>query len=512
MQKITEYAGVSFESMVSDAPAFGIIKLNAVQEFNKPLRKINMQFYVDNSGSMSDICGDGRTKMQHVNFSVSQIIRKACDGATSLVNVDIKTFDDSIVPVISTPLNSETVEEIVTKVNKIFPTGGTDIYSVLKLEASLQEEKEEETDRVFILLSDGQDMTHLGRDALIQMAAQINPVTHVIMIGVGDDHDSVLFKSIINNRTTGHYTPVSNVENISIAMSELVYGILNKILKRPTITVTNGEIYSWSMNKWTNCIKIDDIVTGRKKTFNVRSATPLQFTATLDGIAIDGSKFVLDILEVHYDVVLTYDRYRHKTMELLGESVTAGSMNFSEIKGLKTRLKNMMVELKAYMDQNNLRGDKGYQVLCDDIFTCHQTIGSAHGIMYAGARQTSQGSQSIYTNQAADLSRMAMPRMMRGITCGISQMMEEDDLPPMLPPSMMRGVNYCIQTMQQEHEAIQHMEGVCEEVEEKEEDDVYKLDEDEDDVVNDPMLNHKMLASDDSPYSNPTEIAFIRKI
>ena len=44
-------------------------------------------------------------------------------------------------------------------------------------------------------------------------------------------------------------------------------------------------------------------------------------------------------------------------------------------------------------------------------------------------------------------------------------------------------------------------------VEEKEEDIEY-----DDAAVDDAMSNHQMLASDDSPYANEMEIAFIREV
>ena len=509
---IFEFAGASFESPALDAPTFGIIKLNATETVIPcENRALDFQIRIDNSGSMSDACSDGRTKMQHVNFTVSQILRKL--GESSIPSsANIKTFDETIIEIIDGSINPDTVEEMVIRVNKIFPNGGTNIYSVLHLEENAQHASE---DRVFILLSDGQDTTGFGRDKLIRSAAQIHPNTNVIMIGVGNDHDASLFKGIVNRRTCAHYTPVSNVEDIAIAISELIYGILNKVLKRTTITVFNGEIYSWSANKWVSSITADDIVVGRKKTFNVRSTSPELFRATVQGVRVASEEvFTMEIVDAEIGVDLTYEKHRHATMELLGESVLADQMNSVEIRELKLRLKNKMIELKAYMDEHKLRDDKRYQVLCDDIFMCHQTMGSAHGTMYAAARQISQGTQSIYSNQRDLTGRIScmnttIPKMTRGLTEWVDEM-DLEDLPP--PPTFRREVSHCIYQMSQEEDGIDDLLATIKSnfqphppviMEEKEEEDIEE---------DDTMSNHQMLASDDSPYANAMEIAFIREI
>lgn len=514
-QSIFENMGVSFESPMADAPTFGIIKLDAKEEHaeysNLFHRKIDIQIRIDNSGSMSDICSDRRTKMQHVNFAVSQILRKISEGQI-FTTVDIRSFDDAMVNIIEDRLNLDTVEEMVYRVNKIFPNGGTNIQSVLALETKHQAPNVN-ADRVFILLSDGQDTTGSGRDKLIRTAESIDANTNVIMIGVGNDHDSTLFKGIISKRGSGHYTPVSNVEEISIAISELIYGILNKVLKRTTITVANGEIYSWSKNRWVNSIQIEDIVIGRKKTFIIRSNTPELFSARLEGISVeDADKFEIDITNIQFGSDLTYDKYRHRTMELIGESVMADEMSSLAIKELKVRLKNMMIELKAYMDENKLRDDKRFQMLCDDIFMCHQTMGSVHGTMYAAARQTSQGTQSIYSNQR-DLSGMRTPQLNRGITGFVSKMNQDDDYDELLcPPRMTRGVTCGIHQMSQDQE-LDDMD-LDSFMKKYNHPTIAEGDEDADtDVVEvDAMSSHQMLASDDSPYANIKELTFIREV
>lgn len=463
---------------------FGVIKLDSVEESFQVPNNLDMDIQVDHSGSMGDRCNDGRTKMQHVLFAVGQIIRKTSEKLVQ-TNISISSFDDTVTKIVENQqLTPYSVDQIVIQSSNIAPCGGTNIRSVLETEVI--HVKSNDADRVFILLSDGQDTTYCGHQKLIQLGADIDANTHVVLFGVGNDHDSVLFKGIVNKRVSGHYRFVQNVEDIAVVVSEILYGVLNRLLKHVVLTVSGGEIYCWVDNTWKSCIQIDDIVIGRKKTFNVRSPDPANFKVHIQAVG-----FEHDITEILMDQDLTYDVYRQRTMELLYESSNRSNRN--QTAELKTRLKNMMIELKAYMDANQLRGDKRFQVLCDDIFMCHQTMGTVHGLMYASSRQTSQGSQSIYNNVLS--TPLRMPRQQRNVMFSQVEDDEEFDLPPV--PIMKRGVSHFIATMTEEEEDDEVVQTIG---------DIYPSLF----VAKDVMDTHIMLASDDSPNSNIPELEFIR--
>jgi AraC-like DNA-binding protein len=64
---------------------------------------------------------------------------------------------------------------------------------------------------------------------------------------------------------------------------------------------------------------------------------------------------------------------------------------------LKIELKNFMDEMKKFMEDNNLNDDGIMKNLCDDIYISYRTFGTKFGAMYNAARQTSQGTQRLYT-------------------------------------------------------------------------------------------------------------------
>jgi len=85
---------VDFEKIIEGVPTFGKIKLN-INKFPITKKHLDLEFNIDNSGSMSDRCADGRTKMEHMNFTVENILRYLQEHKVS-ATVCVNTFDDKI--------------------------------------------------------------------------------------------------------------------------------------------------------------------------------------------------------------------------------------------------------------------------------------------------------------------------------------------------------------------------------------------------------------------------------
>ena len=58
-----------------------------------------------------------------------------------------------------------------------------------------------------------------------------------------------------------------------------------------------------------------------------------------------------------------------------------------------------------YMEDNNDKQNKFIKMLCDDIHISQKTLGTKYGRMCISSRQTSQGTQRIYTVNTTPLDR-----------------------------------------------------------------------------------------------------------
>lgn len=450
---------VDFEKIVECIPTFGKIKLN-INKFPITKKHLDLAFNIDNSGSMSFSTPDRRTKMEHMNFTVENILRYLQEHGVS-ATVCVNTFDDKINNIIkSQELSSKNIEDIASQIRKIRPMGGTDIGEVLKMEAAFVKPENYSSERIFLMFTDGQAANGIiDKSTLKKLSDKISETTTIVTIGCGTDHDYELLSSIASRRNS-NYKFIGKLEEAAMACGEVLDKILNKILKNVEITVQNGEIYDWKTNIWTNKIQTENIVGECDKTYNVRSLTPTELSITITGTIVETDEpFEYSITDKNMDQDLKKDEWRQKTLELLYEvneyNKTRGRQP-DLAKELKSKLKELMVNMKKYMDDNMLRDDLFMKMLTDDIFTAHTTFGTAHGHMYVASRQTSQATQGIHNNTVHQSSNNNFPRplpLMRGLTCQVQQMNEDDefDLPPQ-PPQMTRGVSHYVRAMNEDED------------------------------------------------------------
>jgi len=521
---------VDFEKIIEGIPTFGKIKLN-INKFPITKKHLDLEFNIDNSGSMADRCLDGKTKMVHMNFTVENILRYLQDHNVS-ATVCVNSFDDKIINI--TPpqiLNSGNIQEIAEKIQKIRPIGGTDIGKVLKMEADFKKPEDYSFERVFLMFTDGQSVNGITNKKLLkEIADRISDTTTIVTIGCGSDHDYELLSSIASRRNSS-YKFIGKLEEAAMACGEVLDKILNKILSNVEISVQNGEIYDWKTNKWTNKIQTENIVGECDKTYNVRSLTPAEFSITITGTIVEINElFEYSITDKNMDQDLKKDEWRQQTLELLYEVNDYNKTCNREpelSKELKSKLKELMVNMKKYMDDNNLRDDLFMKMLTDDIFTAYTTFGTAYGHMYVASRQSSQATQGIHSNTVqvpnnnfnlhSHVYLSPIPSMMRKVTRNIQEMNEDDELDT---PQMTRALSQYVQAMNEDEESDDNDE-------EEEEDDnncvtsgmrfCPKLKRttgksvgfaEEDDVFS----RHVTLESDVSPYANLKTISLMREV
>jgi hypothetical protein len=398
-QSNTTFSSYKMENDMS----FGTIQFH-VSDVPSKSAEFNIAMIIDNSSSMDDSCDqDGRKRMQYAKFTAEQLCRKAQENATGPIKVSLTTFDTNVVSVFGMQeLTADTVGTMASQISTIYPNGSTDIGAVF---TEIQKMAHVQPEFIAFVLTDGQATSgERNVQKLIEHACKIPNAVQLELIGYGADHDFKLLKGIQQARTNTGYRFIAEFEKSAFACSEIIYRLLNRLAKYVRIYVTHGEIYNWKNNTWTSEIDIDNLVTNMNKTYAVRSSDPTQFKATICGVCIEtNEQFEYGISDEPLPLDnLTKEWLRNKTMQTIYE---VGQIDYDALKrtermakqqNAKQKLTDLMVEIKKYMDDTRLKEDKMLTMLCDDIFTCHETIGIRNGNMYIHARQSSQGTQSIY--------------------------------------------------------------------------------------------------------------------
>jgi hypothetical protein len=404
-----------------DNAKFGILNFTAVTT-EETSEELDFLLVVDCSGSMSDACADGRSKMQHIIHTLKNMILFFHEHPNTKINVTVNAFDTQIYSVISrTKITDDNLNEIITKIEKIIPRNSTNIEFALRKSAEeISKLQTEFPNNVInhIFMTDG-EATDGSKDIDI-LKNIINPNITNAFIGFGIEHDAVLLNGISSVGKSSYYF-IDKLESSGLVYGEILHGIIYKLIRQAEIAIENGLIYNFKTNTWVNSLLIGDIVSEANKIYNIVSSNP-------DDCRVNIKGHVHDLIVVFPSTLiestdLSIQIYRQRTLQMLYEinqfcnrkgnnddlndyriSYFIHNRNDSSIqevenekKTLKLKLSNFLEEIKKYMTDNNLEENKILKNLCDDIYVCFITFETKFGTMYCTARQTSQGTQRQYT-------------------------------------------------------------------------------------------------------------------
>jgi hypothetical protein len=404
-------------------PKFGILKLNAI---TAPLSKENIDiiFMVDRSGSMSDLCSDGRSKMQHICHTLNNMVLYFKDNATIKAHITIHAFDNLIYNIVDRcKVNEKNINEILFKISHITPKDSTDIELALKdISATAEKIRNENVDSeiVSIFMTDGE--VSAGKSETGFLCELVDKSIYNYFIGFGVEHDAVLLNALGNsNKSSYHF--IDKLENSGYVYGEILHEIVYKLLFNVKLEITDGLIYDYKNNLWVSSLYVGNIVSEANKVYHISrsSLKGCRILLTADQKVYDNDREVImghgvSIFDEGAVEDLTKYIFRQRTMQLLYAVNTYNNKNNRTRKimgifgrnrrsvsndedspNLKDQLNVFLTEMKKYMTENGLEDDKLMKNLCDDIYISLRTIGTQHGVMYSCARQTSQGTQRCYT-------------------------------------------------------------------------------------------------------------------
>jgi len=433
---------------ISDAK-FGILKLTAISApMNQDINE--MIFMVDRSGSMSDICSDGRDKMQHILHTLKNMIIYFKDNKSAKVYVNIFAFDDIIEEIVErTDINEENIDLVISKINRITPRSSTDIEKALiSIKCTIDKiQLENPTHNISnIFMTDGEATA--GSHDISYLSGLVDRSITNAFIGFGVEHDAVLLKSVSNGDNSSYYF-IDKLENAGLVYGEILHGVLYKVLTNVSIEASNCLVYDYKNNIWCTSLKVVDIISESNKVYHFISTNPddcsvllkaqakendsimyYGFSISNENLSSDLSKYVFRqrTLQLLYKIKKFIEKKNHSRRDL---SVFRGFENstinrdspsiMEEQNMLKTELKNFMDEMKKYMTDNNINSDGFMKNLCDDIYISYRTFDTKFGAMYNTARQSSQGAQRCYTvshtpdesNESFRGGRCAQPKLTR---------------------------------------------------------------------------------------------------
>jgi hypothetical protein len=435
---------VILDTPPSSVYQFGVLDISVPEKDMIPYIW-DVKFDIDVSGSMSDSCKDGRSKMQHIKHVITNVLRLFVSYTNITFNVSIDTFDEILHPLLDfIQINSDNIDECISKVNSIYPNGSTNLL------LPIENTKKQMTNRkhnfpshkqLHFLLTDGED-TCCNSSKTIQNA--VNPDYDTIVFGFGIDHDSHTLTSI-GNRPYCQYAFIAEMEKAGIVYGEYIHNVLYQCISNVTILLQNAEIYCWKTNTWVTSIILGNMACGLSKSYYIRTIQDRScVTGEISGILctlddIDSEYIKLDDIDVIPDLLdehgivdpldISEHILRYKTLEILfdvsqlhskiyDETATRNlsiprslcngfvfkeSSYITDVSLLKTKLNNLYKIISTYKE--SIHSNDAYPLLdslLDDLYIAHRSFDVKNGHIYAATRQRTQGSQNVYTPSNID--------------------------------------------------------------------------------------------------------------
>ena len=441
---------------------FGIINLktncfdlNSSVTHSSSKKKHHFVFDIDCSGSMNDICNDGKTKMDHIIHTLINMVSYFAESNGLVVYVTVFAFDDIIYNIIENELVSqENLEKLIQQIKTIRSKNQTNIEKALinsteyiqKIIQSQYDERDvvvsvgEKINYTRIFMTDG-DANQGSCDVMeLKKIFCNNLLVTNFFIGFGIDHNAYLLKGLGSGNKNNYYF-VDALEKAGLVYGEILHTVIYKISENVVLNITNGYVYDWKKNIWVDNIEIDDLVSDTNKVLHIISENPDECSCLVKGInCLTGNQFEYNITRLHIvpetddgekikNINLEIYKYRQKTQQLLflinkyNFDKNSYLLNDSTFKNncmlrlidlddydknykesndysfnLKNKMKGLLDELVTFEKlQTDPDDKKMIKMLCDDVYICLQTFDTRYGAMFSCARQVSQGEQRSYS-------------------------------------------------------------------------------------------------------------------
>ena len=433
---------------------FGIIKLNIRNEI--PVTKeIHIDYDVDTSGSMSELCNDRKTKMQHIKFALENMLQIFHKKTDTNISVRIQSFNTEVSTNLNTveDIKSQNIDEILRKMNTMSPTGCTNIEKTLIKTGEYLNKyiKDNSSKRVaHILLTDGA-ITN-GSSNKNHLKTLVTSDYPNIFLGYGLQHDANLLNSLSSASKYNEYRFVDDLEKAGLIYGDIIHQLLYTAIEDVVLKAENCEIYDYATNTWTTDLHIGHLVSDQQKIYHIRSVSPRDSQIAIYGRTIHQTRefevlsheieLQIHALPVIIETIscdLTNYLFRQKTQEFLfktraqleldnqeknelfdkyahvfQDEQEKGKGKDKETEHLKKQLTDFFKSMLEYIEANKLKENEFFKMLCDDIYVAIKSFDMEHGLMYTAARQTSQGRQQSYTPRIQE----TQTTLKRGYTLG----------------------------------------------------------------------------------------------
>lgn len=427
---------------------FGMLKIQAAALTKTLAKMLRIVMIIDLSGSMDDLCKDKKSQIHHMRVITKNLIKelyKFKDSDTQIQFV-VKGFETKVHHILDIPnLLDLSEEQIITetmpKIDKLESIGWTNLEDALKEGRRCVLKAAEDVKNMIVLITDGDANKGETRPAELRRLLPTNCKN--VILGLGINYDAKVLQKI----SDGENKHINDPESAGNCVGEIIHKFMFEALTNVEIVIKNGLIYNYTSNTWSTHLFISNIASEETKNFSIMSSTPdavvvkIRYTMNDELFEFIISENVKsDLTMFQFRQAVQEAMYKARELEQfrneMQKSTYIGDLDYiifglkdeddlyssnEEIKErktqeainrqtqfdkvqteFKTEMKQLLIKMLRYMNDNDLNNDAFYKTLCIDIKVTMDNLGKHNAEVYINSRITSQGRQETYTCDAID--------------------------------------------------------------------------------------------------------------
>jgi len=393
------------------------------------------RFTTDCSGSMSDRCKDGRTKMEHIRHTMTNMMHFFADNEEEAsIYVQVSAFDDQIHHIIATTLvTKDNVLALITAIDTMRPMQNTNIELALTdaasaVDAHLALYPDHVVSHIF--MTDGDATAGICNPSVLASLVTDNCSNTFIAFGLQHNPSMMLALGRANKRSSNWL--IDKLENAGLVYGEILNNELYKVMTNVSVVVTDGLIYDYLTGEFVDKLYLGDLVTEVKKVYHIL-APDSDVVASVSGTTMNGSTYHryasvvqnsgIDLTEQALRLRCQQYMFEAKNFEYVPSQFRAGGLRRQFALGPFPQIDEPVIEptfktpvevyrkemtdfmdfMKKYMKDTGKEEDPFMLGLCDDMYITIRSLGTHRQAMCIVARETSQGRQQTYNVNDFDL-------------------------------------------------------------------------------------------------------------
>jgi len=395
---------------------------------------ILFHFMIDVSGSMSDYTEKGRTKMQLLIHTLTNMIRYLSEHHEH-VSIIVKGFDSKIHNYIpKTQISKENTAQIIGQLNNIFPMECTNIGLALdEMKKDMEEEKN--IRQVGIFLTDG-EITQ-GETDITTLVSKLHSEVPFHFIALGNEHNENLMYALghASNYTFNWF--INQLEQTGNIYGEILYNELHKMWENVYLEIERGTLYDYCTQEFVSRLPIKNVCGESEKHFHLFTNEADKCAVTLRGLnlrtklqeaisitdlpplipqeQINNTSYYLHcspyFMEIQFCRLVAQMYMGKARQSLLSNSLALNTLFNTELllnkekrKALSEKIKAFSNFLEDYGKIHGLESNEFFNTLKDDMTILLQTLFTPSMLKYCGLREDNQGQQRI-SNAVVDIPK-----------------------------------------------------------------------------------------------------------